>query len=143
MGRHECPACGLSAYWDVNKQICHNPVCNRNEPSEKTNYMDEMVEEGVSAPVEQPNILDRSWLWLDGKKTTIGVGASAIGEILALVGVPQGKILSLFGQSVAYGGITHKGLKKLNGITSGDSINWREVFNLVIDLIRKYVLKKE
>jgi len=86
---------------------------------------------------------DLIWMKMDGHKSIIGLVVAGGGLVAKLCG------LGLVGETLMAGGLAfgnfiglgHKGAKKLNKITSGDKINWNEIFKLIVDLIKKLIFK--
>ncbi len=130
---YACPKCKTTAYWNANKQICNKPSCTYTTNREKLNTVDV----GESAPLPTVSWIGRRWHWLNGKKAVIGSVVSGLGRIMENGDVPYAGIVTIIGDFLLYGGVTHKAGKVLNKVTTGTSINWKELFVTIVNFIKK------
>ena len=80
----------------------------------------------------------KAWFFLNEKKTAIGAVSLLAGGLFA---GPVSSVLKIIGIVFTGTGVTHKAQKSLNEKTSGEKINWAEIWGMIINLIKK-LLKK-
>lgn len=82
----------------------HDPLDIRTRPTDHNPHSDP-VDPIDNVPTKKPNFIQRSWAWLNGKKTLIGGVVLAAG--LCIPG-PWGIALKAIGGPLATTGILHK-----------------------------------
>ena len=101
--------------------------------------VDKLMPNVPELPQPKVSIFNRTWAFLDKKKTVIGGVSFIAGDLL--VGGKVGAVLKIIGMVFSGVGLTHKAEKVLNEKTSGEKINWGEIIQKILNFF-KTLLKK-
>jgi len=88
---------------------------------------------------EKVNAIQRVLIFLNGKKTAIGILALAAGEF---VPGAWGLVLKGIGLFIAPVGVAHKGLKVQTAYGKKGTFGLREILQIIVDLINQFISKK-
>ena len=116
------------------------PKKGKIDPSTDDEFLPEISEvPSDEDPTLKVSIFNRTWAFLDRKKTVIGFVATTAGTFI--VGGPVGAGLRIAGAIIGGVGVTHKAGKALNEKTSGEKINWGDLIQAILNFFKK-LLKK-
>ena len=101
--------------------------------------VDKLMPNVPELPQPKVSIFNRTWAFLDKKKTVIGFIAETAGTFL--IGGKVGAILQIVGALFGSVGVTHKAEKVLNKATSGEKIQWGKIIQKILNFF-KTLLKK-
>lgn len=88
--------------------------------------------------------LSKTWMWLDYKKSYIGLVVMGLGKISTIWLGPAGEGIFYLGSALAGIGVAHKGLKAVQTTKEkgGEGKWWEVLLQILIEFLKTFAIKK-